>query len=422
MLVPVIFQHSFAVVVAVDLCLLKVYVLQGVDADAMEILLRAITRKEVDILKSDDILSVLQASSMLQFESIQKICVEMIVHQCLTVSTCLQTMVIADELDLITLHHKAQALALWEFSQAKETDAFLELPIDYIEKYLGNDGLNVTQGEFEVFEAGLSWLQDKSEERKEYVLRILDCIRFADIPLSDIKTMLLYPVISENAKYIQIVQCVICIKEGKNPEEVFLIVESDIQTQSTAVSLEADGEMLLDEEEKYVSEQNKFKHCRCVSKKSKVHVYDETVKVLNNCCCCCTSVKDPGTPVEDGGFEIKTSDPSGSDIRGRDHAQFTAATVVFVKQLLSRPSRALPLFPCVVGHRREQHFRRKDSDDNNGGKVTAGAGKPYLIYFQEGKTQHPVPFLYLSKANEGPVEPTGYKVICTGIYLHETLW
>ena len=107
MLVPVIFQHSFAVVVAVDLCLLKVYVLQGVDADAMEILLRAITRKEVDILKSDDILSVLQASSMLQFESIQKICVEMIVHQCLTVSTCLQTMVIADELDLITLHHKA---------------------------------------------------------------------------------------------------------------------------------------------------------------------------------------------------------------------------------------------------------------------------------------------------------------------------
>jgi hypothetical protein len=71
-----------------------------------------------------------------------------------------------------------------------------------------------------------------------------------------------------------------------------VIVESDTQTQSTAVSLEADGEMLLDEEEKYVSEQNKFKQCRCVSKKSKVHVYGETIKVLNNCCCCCTSVED----------------------------------------------------------------------------------------------------------------------------------
>ena len=398
------------------------YVLQGVDADTMEILLQAVTRKEVDILKSNDILSVLQASSMLQFESIQKTCVEMIVHQCLTVSTCLQTMVIADKLDLITLHHKAQALALWEFSQVKETDAFLELPIDYIKKYLGNDGLNITQGEFEVFEAGLSWLQDKPEERKEYVLRILECIQFAAIPLSDIKTMLLYPVISENAEYLQIVQCVICIKEGKNPEKVFFIVESDIQTQSTVVSLEADGEMLLDEEEKYMSEQIKFKQCKCVSKKSKVHVYDEPVRVLNNCCCCCISVEDPVTPVEDGEFEIKTSDASDNDMHGRDHVQFSAATVVFAKQLLSRPSRALPLFPCVVGHRREQHFRRRDSNDNDGGKVTAGGGKPYLIYFQEGKTQHPVPFLHLSKANEGPVEPTGYKVICTGIYLHEKLW
>lgn len=47
-------------------------------------------------------------------------------------------------------------------------------------------------------------------------------------------------------------------------------------------------------------------------------------------------------------------------------------------------------------------------------KITAGGDKPYIIYYQEGKTQHPVPFLYLSKANEGPLEPTGYKVICKG--------
>lgn len=397
--------------------------LQGVDADAMEILLEAITRKEVDILKSNDILSVLQASSMLQFESIQKTCVEMIVHQCLTVLTCLQTMVIADELDLIMLRHKAQALALWEFSQAKETDAFLELPIGYMEKYLGNDGLNITQGEFEVFEAGLSWLQDKPEERKEYVLRILDCVRFTDIPLSDIKTMLLYPVISENTEYIQVVQCVICIKEGRNPEEIFSINESDTQHQTSGVSLEADGEMLLDEEEKDVSEQNRIEQCKCVSKKSKVHVYGGTVKVLNNCCCCCASVEDLVTRIEDGDLVVGTSHPSGKDIHERDHVQFSAATVACAKQLLSRPSRMLPLFPCVVGHKRDQQrFQRRDSYDNNCGKITAGGGKPYLIYFQEGKIQCPVPYLHLSKANEGPVEPTGYKVICTGTYWHEKLW
>lgn len=392
------------------------YVLQGVDADAMAVLLHSVCRKEVDILKSNDILSVLQASSMLQFESIQKTCVEMIVHQWLTVSTCLQTMVTAEELDLITLRHKAQALALWEFSQVKETDAFLELPIGYVEKFLGNNGLNVTEGEFEVFEAGLCWLQDKPEERKDCLLRILNCVRFADIPLSDIKTILLYPLISENREYVQIVECIICIREGKNPEEL-CIAEYDLQAQTTQDSVEADGEILLEEEENSVSKQKNSKQCKCASKKAKVQLRDETVKVLNNCCCCCTSVEEATTPVEDGELIVGATDTSHE----KDQIQFSTATVAIARQLLSTSSRTLPLLPCVVGHKRDwPGFRHRDlAGDNEGEKVSVGDNKPYLIYFQEGKTQHPVPFLHLSKANEGLFEPTGYKVICKGMCLHK---
>lgn len=395
--------------------------LQGVDADAMEILLQSVSRKEVDILKSNDILSVLQASNMLQFESIQKTCVEMIVHQWLSVSTCLQTMVTAEELDLITLHHKAQALALWEFSKVKETDAFLELPITYIEKYLGNDGLNVTQGEFEVFEAGLFWLQDKPEERKECVLRILDCVRFADIPLSDIKTMLLYPVIGENTEYVQIVQSIIYIKGGKKPEEIFSIDESDVRTQTSRDSLETDEEVLFNEEINSASEQKKAKQCSCASKKDKVQVYVERVKVINSCCCCCTSVEETTVPVKDAEVFVETSHPTDSEIHEEDHILFTAATIAVARRLLSTPSRTLPLLPCVVGHKRDWiDFKQRDSHDSNEGeKITAGDGKPYIIYYQEGKSQHPVPFLHLSKAKEGPLEPTGYKVICKGMCLHK---
>ncbi|XP_069689027.1 kelch-like protein 25 isoform X2 [Periplaneta americana] len=47
-------------------------------------------------------------------------------------------------------------------------------------------------------------------------------------------------------------------------------------------------------------------------------------------------------------------------------------------------------------------------------KVIDNNGKPYLIYFQEEKAQYPIPFLHLSKANEGPLEPTGYKIVCKG--------
>ncbi|XP_021917113.1 kelch-like protein 29 isoform X2 [Zootermopsis nevadensis] len=378
----------------------------------MAVLLQSVNRKKVDILKSNDILSVLQASSMLQFESIQKICVEMIVHQWLTILTCLQTMVTAEELDLITLYHKAQALALWEFSHVRETDAFLELPVGYLQKYLGNDGLNTTEGEFEVFEAGLCWLQDKLEERKECVLRILDCIRFADIPLSDIKTMLLYPIISENTDYVQILQCIICIKEGKNPEEMFCIAESEAQTSRD--SLDADGKILLDKEEDSMSKQKKAEQCKCSSKKPKVQLYDERVKVLNNCCFCRISVEEAITPVCDSELAVETS-IAMDDIHDKDHVQFSTGTIAIARRLLSTPSRALPLFPCIVGHKRDRTgFRQRDSNDEIGCEKVTVDGKPYLIYFQEGTTQHLVPFLHLSKANEGPLEPTGYKVIFKG--------
>jgi hypothetical protein len=262
-----------------------------------------------------------------------------------------------------------------------------------------------------VFEAGLCWLQDKPEERKECVLRILDCIRFADIPLSDINTMLLYPVIGENTEYVQIVQCIICIKEGKDPEEIFCIVESDVKTLTSR-----DGEVLLNEEINSVSEQKKAKECSCASRKDKVQVYVERVKVLNSCCCR-SSVEETTIPVEDGEMVVETSHPTDSE---EDHVRFTTETIIVARRLLSTPSRTLPLLPCVVGHKRDWiDFRRRDSnDDNEGEKITAGDGKPYLIYYQEGKTQHPVPFLHLSKANEGPVEPTGYKVICKGMCMH----
>jgi hypothetical protein len=402
----------------------QAYILQGVDADAMAVLLQSINRKEVDILKSNDILSVLQASSMLQFDSIQKICVEMIVHQWLTILTCLQTMVTADELDLITLHHKAQVLALWEFSQVRETDAFLELPICYIEKYLGNDGLNIKEGEFEVFEAGLCWLQDKLKERKECVLKILYCIRFADIPLSDIKAMLLYPIIGENTDYVQIVQCIVCIKEGKNPEEMFCIAESEIQAQTSRDSLDTDGKILLDKEQNSVSKQKKAEQWKCASKKVKVQLCDERIRVLNRCCCCCCcpiSVEEAITPVNDGELAVGTSSVV-DNIHERDRVQFSTGTIAIARRLLSTPSRVLPLFPCVVGHKRDQKgFRRRDSNNDRHEKVTVGDGKPYLIYFQEGKTQHLVPFLHLSKANEGPLEPMGYKVICKGMCLYKTV-
>jgi hypothetical protein len=233
--------------------------------------------------------------------------------------------------------------------------------------------------------------------------------------------MLLYPVIGENTEYVQIVQCIIYIKGGKTPEEIFSIAESDVKTLTSRDSLETDEEMLFDEEINSASEQKKAKQCSCASKKDKVQVYVKRVKVLNSCCCCCTSVEETTVPVKDSEVVVETSHLTDSEIHEEDHVRFTAATVAVARRLLSIPSRTLPLLPCVVGHKRDWiDFQQRDSNDNHEGeKITAGDGKPYVIYYQEGKTQHPVPFLHLSKANEGPVEPTGYKIICKGMCLHK---
>jgi hypothetical protein len=209
--------------------------------------------------------------------------------------------------------------------------------------------------------------------------------------------------------------------EGKDPEEIFCVAESDVKTVTSRDSLETDREVLLYGEMNSASEQEKAKQCSCASTKDKVQVYVKRAKVLNSCCCCCTSVEDITIPLKDGELIVETSHPTNSEILEEDQIRFAAATITVARRLLSTPSRTLPLLPCVVGHKREwiDFQQRGSNDDNEDEKITADDGKPYLIYYQKGKTQHPVPFLHLSKADEGPLEPTGYKVICKGMCLHK---
>ncbi|KAJ9578774.1 hypothetical protein L9F63_004982 [Diploptera punctata] len=358
--------------------------IQGVDSEAMAMLLQSIYKKEeLNLLTSQNILSILQASSMLQFESIQKTCIDLIVHEWLNITTCLQTMKTAHQLDLITLYQKARALALWEFSKVKMTDAFLDLSIDQVSEYLENDALNTTESEFEVFEAGLSWIQFKPLQRSRYLNKVLECIRYCDISVSDIRTMFLYPFINEDLECQQILKCILCIKEGK-----------EVREQSPRQSIES-----VDSDNYMESRQKKIKTCMCIEIEKK-----ETNSLIDKCCRCCTGIQEPITPSD----EIQHSNDTDSE---RD--TFSIKIITSATQLLSKSQRTLPFVPCVVGHKMDKNEKRKDINDEIRKSISYN-GKPYIIYFQEGKSHHPIPFLHLSKANEGPLEPTGYKVICRG--------
>ena len=361
---------------------------QGVDSDAMGILLQSVYKKEeVNLLKSNNILSVLQASSMLQFESVQKSCVDLIVHEWLNISTCLQTMITAHELDLITLYHKAQAVALWEFSQVKSTDAFLHLSIDHVIDYLGNDALNTTEGEFEVFEAAVNWIQFKPLQRINDIQQIFACVRFCDISVSDIKTIFLYPLISENVGCQQILNYILCIKEGKD-------VSTDFEEESPSNSIETGSQ---NSDDVFETRQKRIKTCICINRETR----EETNSIINKCCGCCTG-QDPPTPDDEVQYH--------NDITTKN--KFSTEIISIGTELLSKSSRMIPLVPCVLGHKVNRLNLRRNTEEIR--KSILYSGKPYIIYFQEGKTRFPVPFLHISKASEGPMEPTGYKVICRG--------
>ncbi|PSN54654.1 hypothetical protein C0J52_01082 [Blattella germanica] len=371
--------------------------IQGVDPDAMAILLQSLYTKEVDILKSEDILSVLQASSMLLFETIQKSCIDLIVHDWLNISTCLQTMITAYELGLASLHHKAKALALWEFSQVKNTGPFMELNVDQLVKYISSDGLNVTDGEFEVLEGALNWLQHQPLHRKEYIKQILECIRFSEVSASDIRTILLYPIFKENLDCFQILKYIICIKEGKYVNDR----TSDFETHSST-NLVKD-----DENDKHTgSKQKKSKICVCPH----MQVNEERCSILNNCSNCCTDIQEP---------IIASVEQESHIAENNEYVSFKAEIISAGRRLLGMPCRSLPLVPCVVGHKIEgTGLQQMEIGQDRRQQSVTDRGKAYIIYFQEKESKSPLPFLQITKPSVGPQELKGYKVICKGLNLY----
>ncbi|KAK7864722.1 hypothetical protein R5R35_013610 [Gryllus longicercus] len=395
--------------------------IQNVEPEAMRSILEYVKTNEIprDILKSNEILSLLQASSMLQFEGVQEICVNVIIQEWLSVDTCLQTMATAHVLDLISLYRKARALAFWEFSTVKTTSAFFDLSIDALENYLGDDGLNTKQGEFEVFDAGLSWLQEDPESRKQYILRILACVRFSDMSASDIRTMFLYPNVNEDQKALNTLLYVLKIKEG------------NISCSSKKTSRNSDDSQAAEEQGKCAAESPTSSESNKHEKSNKCCYCS-----LECCGCICRGLRRHSSSSAFSNIENSTNHRRNSNGLGSRHKnsfsknhslssskegscnksstsdQDKASTneeenetevIHRALQLLSKPQRQLPFVACVIGHKSDSIPKDKFMPRT----------KSYAIYFDE-KLKQPVPFIYLTKINDGPMEPTGYKVISKG--------
>ncbi|XP_063221248.1 kelch-like protein 40 [Bacillus rossius redtenbacheri] len=362
--------------------------IKGVDTDAMGILLHSTEANEVDVLKSANVLSVLQAACMLQFEAVKRSCIDLIMSKWLAVDSCLQIVHTALQLDLCELHSKALALALWEFSQVKRTTSFIQLSIADLEVYLQADGLNVRHGEFEVFDAGISWVEEAVEERAQFLMHVIQCVRFVEVLGDDVQTMLLYPLVTEDAEVVQLLEC-ICNMKSISRNECQHSVREDVESESNSL---LEGSKYL---APVLSADNApgcyERLCQCA------YFSGGSFKVSSN-------FLQNGLRPSSVGADCShpERDPSCSSLVELPEQCWGATVIDVAGRLLRQSPRWWPVLPCIVGHTVEE---------TRGASLPAG--KPFVFCYDEEKGDV-VPVVQLAKISDGPVELSGYKIASRG--------
>ncbi|KAG8232724.1 hypothetical protein J437_LFUL013317 [Ladona fulva] len=196
--------------------------LKEVDSVAMNAVLSAVYSDELPITVENS-LNLLQTASMLQFHQVEKQCIDFL-SRSMNPELSLRIYQIADSLSIKSLYNKSRCYALWEFSSVRTTEAFLDLPLNFLKSYLSSDLLRTTS-EVEVFEAVICWVEGvngegKTETRIESLPELLHCIRFRTLYADDIRSFLLYPTVSCHRNAAAILKYILILLERNIKEEV----------------------------------------------------------------------------------------------------------------------------------------------------------------------------------------------------------
>lgn len=182
----------------------------------MSIIIGLIWDKDL-IVRTDEIFSVLQAASMLQFKCIEELCVERLTEY-LSPSLSIQTWILAEKLSIKPLYMKAKLLALNSFLEIKDMDCIDALNIEEIHKYLGNVYLK-TDTELTVFETVMKWWYGKSANySSDVLLQLLSCVSFKDMTSSELKEAMLYQDIKDCVDIIDVLQCLASVNNCETIE------------------------------------------------------------------------------------------------------------------------------------------------------------------------------------------------------------
>ncbi|CAF1629512.1 unnamed protein product, partial [Adineta ricciae] len=149
--------------------------IRDIDYCAMDLLINYCYTSRI-IVDEQNVQILLPAASILRIDEVQLTCCEFL-HKRLNPNNCLSIRAFAEKNACQELLNLADRYTQQHFLNVKESEEFLFLPVNQLIDILSNDELNIASEE-DVFLCVMKWVSYNVEQRKEYLSKIFEHIRF----------------------------------------------------------------------------------------------------------------------------------------------------------------------------------------------------------------------------------------------------
>ncbi|BFZ14222.1 hypothetical protein BsWGS_17260 [Bradybaena similaris] len=191
--------------------------LQDMEARTLELVLDYIYTGQVN-LTEDTVQNLLSAANLFQLIPLRDGCAEFMMNH-VTVANCIGVFFFAKAHQCNVLALKAKEIINNKFLLLCKQQEFMSLPVDKLVEIVSDDDLNVTMEEI-VYEACMSWVEDDQDNRKQNLVEVMNCIRFANISsyyfCDKIETNIL---LRDNPEIVSLLNTIRCYHMLKNRQQ-----------------------------------------------------------------------------------------------------------------------------------------------------------------------------------------------------------
>lgn len=131
-------------------------------------------------IHSSNVLDLLSAANMLQFDGIKQCCSNYLAGK-LDPHNCLSIAKYADLYTCDVLKETAIDFSKKHFREVSQSEDFVKISFQQIKTLLQSEAISVTS-EIDIFHALVTWIQHDKGDRLKYFMDLFQLVRFLDIP------------------------------------------------------------------------------------------------------------------------------------------------------------------------------------------------------------------------------------------------